>query len=248
MNTPKLSTNVEPLKWVGPDEPDFARSGLVHYIHTPKVTSQAQPIPAVVMIHGWGGDETVMWIFKQTLPSGVAIITPRAPFSLDQSGFVWFHDKGEATRPTSESLETALARLRRFLGSLPELYPIDPTRLLLMGFSQGAAVINALASTQPQVVSEAVGLVLMAGAIPDSLNLAPPPAALAGLPVFIAHGTEDAIIPLSTAQRVRDWYTELQAEVTYKEYPTGHKMNSQGMKDLTTWLAQRFQARPGESA
>jgi phospholipase/carboxylesterase len=245
VDKPKLSTNVEPLWWVGVEEPAFAYSGLIHYVHIPREASSTQPAPAAVMIHGWGGDETVMWIFKQTLPPGLAIITPRAPFELDEGGFVWFYEKGERSEPDPHSLETTLSKLQQFLGSLPALYPIDPARLVLMGFSQGAAIINALALTHPQAVSGAVGVVLMAGALPHVSEPATTSPVLADLPVFIAHGIEDQIIPLSAAHQVRDRYIELSADVTYKEYPTGHKMNSRGMQDLRAWLAERFRKEPG---
>ena len=66
---------------------------------------------------------------------------------------------------------------------------------------------------------------------------------LAGLPVFIAHGSRDEIIPVSAAQHTRDAYSELGADVTYGEYSTAHKVNAQAMKDLKAWLAKLFPAR-----
>jgi phospholipase/carboxylesterase len=242
MDKPKLAANVDPLLWVGPDDPAFEYSGLVHYAHVPKEASLARPAPLVVMIHGWGGNEGVMWIFKQVIPPGVAVIAPRALFTLEEAeGFTWFHEQdGQRLEPIQDSLENALEKLQHFLASLPDLYPIDPKQLLLMGFSQGAAMITTLLLTQPQLKNQILGVALLAGAQLNRPQLKPPANLLAGLPVFIAHGSEDAIIPLAMAQQVRDTYLDLGAEVTYREYPTGHKVNSQGMKDLTAWLATRL--------
>jgi phospholipase/carboxylesterase len=239
MEKPKLAATVDPLIWVGPDDLTFEYSGLIHYAHVPKEANVARPAPLVVMIHGWGGHEGVTWIFKQTIPAGTAVIAPRAPFALEQAeGFTWFYEQdGQRLIPTPESLASGLEKLQLFLTGLPELYPVDPDHLILLGFSQGAAMISALLFTQPQLKNRLLGVVLLAGAQLKEPQLRPAANSLAGLPVFIAHGSEDAIIPLAMAQQVRDIYLEAGAEVTYREYPTGHKINSQGMKDLTAWLA-----------
>jgi phospholipase/carboxylesterase len=58
------------------------------------------------------------------------------------------------------------------------------------------------------------------------------------LPVFIAHGTQDETVPVAAARQAREVYTRLGAQVTYGEYPTGHKLTTQAMADLKQWLAQ----------
>jgi phospholipase/carboxylesterase len=248
MNRPKFPATIDPLVWVGPDDPAFVQSGLIHAAHIPKEASPVRPAPVVVMIHGWGGNETVTWVFKQTIPQGVAIVTPRAPFALDNDeGFIWFHNgEGQRLRPIPDTLETGLSKLQQFLGSLADLYPIDPERLIMLGFSQGGAMITTLLLTRPETRQTTLGVVLLAGALLQLPQVRPAPNLLAGLPVFIAHGIEDAIIPLRVAQQARQLYLELGAEVTYGEYPTGHKVNSQGMKDLTAWLAARLSEQAGD--
>jgi phospholipase/carboxylesterase len=124
--------------------------------------------------------------------------------------------------------------LHTFVASLPQKYPLDPSRIILMGFSQGAAICNTLVLTQPE---QAMGVVSLAGLIPDVVIETVQPG-LTGLPVFIAHGMRDETVPLAAAQQTRDVYTRLGAQVTYGEYPTGHKLTTEGMADLKAWLAQ----------
>ncbi|HEX9925481.1 MAG TPA: dienelactone hydrolase family protein [Anaerolineae bacterium] len=226
MIEPNVPKNAGPVHWVGPAEPGYDATGLIHCILLPQEAGANQQIPAVVMVHGWGGDESVMWIFKQVVPKGVAIITPRAPIALDEGGTIWFQRDGQG-------LQKAMTRLEHFLAGLPDVYPIEPERLLLIGFSQGAAVINSLVMTRPLTVS---GVASLSGQLPKEIDEQSQIDSLAGLPVFIAHGAEDDTIPLSEAQRIRDAYTRLEAEVTYEEYRVGHKMNSQGMNDLKAWM------------
>lgn len=232
MDKPKLAADVQ---WVGPEDSAYTESGLTHAIYLPPEASSA---PVIVMSHGWAGDESVMWIFRQTAPPEAAIVTPQAPLQLSEGGFAWFqYQDKEALIPTPETFAAALSRLQQFLDSLPRLYPIDPDRLILMGFSQGAMMVNAFTLAHPERVR---GVVSLAGAVPQVPEPSDSSVSLAGLPVFIAHGTRDETVPLSKAQETRDIYTRLGAEVTYKDYPAAHKMSSQGMKDLAAWLAEHL--------
>ncbi|MCL4297574.1 MAG: dienelactone hydrolase family protein [Anaerolineae bacterium] len=211
----------------------MASIDLVHRAKIPAEAGPKQPVPVVVMVHGWLGDETVMGIFKQTVPSGVAVISPRAPFALN-GGYIWYQRDQGQLQPEPDSLWTGRDHLNEFLAGLPRRYPVDPTRLVLMGFSQGAAVCNTIALTQPGQVS---GVASLAGLIPEIVTQTARPD-LSGLPVFIAHGTRDETVPVAAARKARDVYTRLGAQVTYGEYPTGHKLTSKGMADLKQWLAK----------
>ena len=209
---------------------------IINLVHRAKIPPEADPnrlAPVVVMVHGWLGDETVMGIFKRTVPPGVAIISPRAPFALN-GGYIWYQrDRGQL-QPEPDSLWAGRDHLDEFLANLSQQYPIDPKRLVLMGFSQGAALCNTMALTQPGRV---MGVASLAGLIPEIVTETAHPD-LGGLSVFIAHGTRDETVPLAVARQVRELYTRLGAQVTYGEYPTGHKLTSQGMADLKQWLAK----------
>lgn len=208
---------------------------LIHRIQLPAGAGPARPVPAVIMAHGWKGDETVMGIFKQTVPPGAAIVSPRAPLAVEDGGYSWFLRNSTELQPKPpESLLAGLNQLHQFITDLPQLYPIDPARLVLMGFSQGSTMVNSLIFTYPQL---AIGVASLAGLIPDVMQQTKSPN-LAGLPVFIAHGVRDEIVPLTIARHTRDLYWRLGAEVTYGEYHTGHKVTVQGMADLKAWLGK----------
>lgn len=236
MSQPKLPCNVEPLRWAGPDDPLAGETGLVHCANIPPEATAANPAPLVVMIHGWAGDEASMWIFKQAVPQSAAIITPRAPITVD-GGFAWFTHNGSRKQPDRATLEISLQQMEHFIESLPRHYPVDPTRLILMGFSQGAMMSNAFVYAHPDQV---VGVASIAGAFPPVVDDELRSNWLAGLPVFIAHGKKDEVIPVDAAREAHEIYEALGADVTYGEYPTGHKMHSDGMKTLKQWLAMFF--------
>ncbi len=219
--------------WVGPDSPAYAAAGLIHTVYLPPLAASAPP--AVIMLHGWSGDEQTMGVFKQSLPPQAAIIAPRAPLVLTSGGYGWFYRDDPIHLSDPDSLLAAVAKMERFLTALPQIYPIDPARLLLIGFSQGAAVSNSLVMARPELVK---GVALLSGMGFELPELILPALSLAGLEVFIAHGVRDEIVPLSAAQQARQTYERLGARVTYGEYNVGHKMHVRGMKDLQTWARQ----------
>lgn len=236
LQKPDLPDQAKGVTWVGPEDKYCEASGLVHCVYVPQQASLATPVPVVVMVHGWAGNEGSMWIFRRLIPSGVAIITPRAPINLDDQSAVWFRYADTAHHPAIDSVKTAVATLADFLQELPYLYPIDPERLVLMGFSQGAMVCNALLLNHPQQV---IGMASLAGSVPVGADGDEGPA-MPDFPVFIAHGQRDKAIPIEEGRKTRTIYTQRGAHVTYGEYNVSHKMNMSGMQDLKAWLETVF--------
>jgi len=224
MYKPELPKNAGAVEWVGPGHPMYDISGMVHCVRLPPTASLHHPAPAVVMLHGWSGDECAMWLFKQTVPQGAAIITPRATFPLQSDSFIWFEDKA--------GWQKSIRTLQAFLMALPDAYPLDPNRLVLMGFSQGAAMVNSLVLSGTVSVAGAASL---AGFVPEFVADA---ADMSGRPVFIAHGERDEVVVAEQGRRTRDMYRTAGADVTYGEYPAGHKIHSRGLKDLKRWLGE----------
>lgn len=200
---------------------------LVHRVHLPPL-DPGQRAPAVVMVHGWQGDEKVMSIFERTLPPGAAFITPRAPLAMGANGFGWYQPVDDE----ASQLE-GVSALREFVAGLPGAYPIDPARVVLMGFSQGGAMCLALLLSSPEL---AAGAACLAGFLPSAARQWLAPDRLMSKSVFIAHGTEDTIVPVPRAQAARDDLQASGAKVEYHEYPVAHKLNADGMRDLKAWL------------
>ncbi len=242
MFKPTLPANVSPLSWAGPDDARFSDMGLVHCAHIHPAASAAAPAPLVVMVHGFAGDETSMWIFRQTIPAGVAIITPRAPLPLDEGGYMWFRYDRKRLQPQIESLADAQQQLSLFLERLPAHYPVDPTQLVLMGFSQGAMMCNHFIINNPD---RALGVASLAGAVPLPPQN-PHANQLGGVPVFVAHGLRDDVIPVNQGRLAHRVFSALGADVTYGEYPAAHKLHTDGIKALKLWLGRFFPANGRE--
>ena len=59
------------------------------------------------------------------------------------------------------------------------------------------------------------------------------------LPAFLAVGARDETIPHEQSQRAADLLRRAGADLTYGEYPIGHKLTAGGMRDLQAWFAAR---------
>lgn len=183
--------------------------------------------PAVVLVHGWLGNENVMWAFEAALPPGAAVFSPRAPVEAE-GGYGWWVERDDA-----DGLRHGLAALREFVTALPRVHAIDPARLALVGFSQGAAVSAALLLSDPGLLR---GVALLAGFLPEVAHGWAAPGLLAGRRVFITHGLKDEIVPVAEARRARETLSGAGADVTYSEHPVAHKLSPPGLRELRRWL------------
>ncbi|MBP6786394.1 MAG: dienelactone hydrolase family protein [Candidatus Promineofilum sp.] len=223
------------MKWTDTPQlvqtgPEWYEAGLVFRYQMP---SGPGPYPTAVLIHGHLGNEDVMWVFRKTVPQPWLVVAPRAPLA-DHDLFSWLIHPPDQW-PNLADFAPAVDALARFLRALPRLYNADPERMYLMGFSQGAAVAFALALTRPELVRGVAGLV---GFAP---NVAADEVAgrLDGLPVFMAAGSKDKTIPTTRSQHAADLLRQAGADLDYRTYPTGHKLTSEGTRDLREWFNQR---------
>ncbi len=185
----------------------------------------------LLLLHGWTGDETVMWIFARNLPGNYWIFSPRAPVPAPEGGYGWLpHDGGWPRLADFQGIaEALLGAFRHWTGNLRTPFmPFD-----VMGFSQGAAMAYALAAYYPQQVNRVVAL---AGFLPPDENLPGHYQALQGKKVYIAHGTRDDTVPVQMAQQAVQFLQGIGAQVTYCESDTGHELSAGCLHGLEAFL------------
>ncbi|HET6781639.1 MAG TPA: carboxylesterase, partial [bacterium] len=156
----------------------------------------------------------------------------------------WFEVQLDPVRPiiNPQQAESSRQKLLTFIGETVERYGVDSSRLYLMGFSQGAIMSLGVALTSPEKVA---GIVAMSGRVlPEITPLIAPPEVLAGLPIFVAHGTEDQVLPIHHGRAARDLLERLPVALTYREYPIGHHVAEESLADITAWLAERLNEPP----
>jgi len=206
---------------------EFDQLGLVHRVRTPE---GAGPHPTLIMLHGLYGNEDVTWVFARAVTREWLVLTPRALLQM-ASGYAWF---APTVPPDPFSLTTALGVLHRFIAGV-DVYGGDPARVVLLGFSQGAAMAYLVALGDPAQVR---GVAALSGFVPNLNRQSLPP--LNGLPILMLHGTRDETIPVAYARSTRDALQEAGAALTYEEAEIGHKTSAAQMRTLAAWLAARL--------
>ena len=211
---------------------------LVHLVRPPTQPSAAPPL--LLLLHGVGSHERDMFDLSEYLDPRFFVASARALNQLGPDSYAWYPVEFTATGPIidTEAAEDSRLTLLHFVDELIETYQVDPRRVYLMGFSQGAIMSLNIALTRPDKVA---GVVVMSGRLlPEIQPLIIEPAVLVGLPIFMAHGKRDRVIPIRDARAARDQLTTLSVALTYHEYAMGHQVTVESMKDIVPWLKARL--------
>ena len=117
---------------------------------------------------------------------------------------------------------------------------VPRSRIILAGFSQGGAVTLAAGLRSADPLG---GLVALSTYVPSAPKAR---AALAGgaerQPVFMAHGSQDPVVPFQAGQQSAALLRELGFQVEWPAYPMPHSVCAEEIRDLGDWLAKRFDA------
>lgn len=115
---------------------------------------------------------------------------------------------------------------------------IDPRRIFLAGFSQGGAVVLHTAFLRWQgPLGGVLALSTYAPTFNDELQLE---ADKQQLPVYCLHGSHDDVVIPSMGRAAHDWLSQREVPVTWREYPMGHEVVPQEVRDIGTWLSAQL--------
>jgi phospholipase/carboxylesterase len=178
---------------------------LPYLLHSPPHGNAGAPL--IVLMHGMGSDERDLYDLRSAMPARYAVVSARAPFTMSEGHYEWFHGTQVNGRLDGNPSDIAASRalIERFVDQLVKRYGFDSKQVYLIGFSQGAIMSYEVALSDPGL---ARGIGVMSGAIFDSLvPQLKPSFTLSHLRVFISHGSADETIPVSYAvsadQRLR---------------------------------------------
>lgn len=188
--------------------------------------------PLVVLLHGRGSNEREILGLAAHLPAGPAYAAVRAPIA-EGGGYAWFANRGIG-RPRADSLRETMDWFRAWLDEVaPPGRPV-----ILVGFSGGAAFAGGLVLDDP---GRYAGAAILYGTLPFDAGLATEPGQLAHLPVFVAQGDGDHVIPRELLVRTWDYLLSQSGAPTVAErQPGGHQLTTGTVHRLGAWIAHRL--------
>jgi phospholipase/carboxylesterase len=219
------------------------QSALLPYVEiAPTIPARA----SIIWLHGLGADgfDLADIVPQVNLPShlGVRSLFPHAPvrpITLNK-GFPmrgWYDILGLDKHSFED--EQGIYEAEQSIHALiahEESRGIPAHRIILMGFSQGGALALYSALRYPKRLG---GVAALSAYLPIALTL-PTTASPANksLPILIAHGTNDMLVPYEFGQYAREALEKLDYTVKWLEYPMEHNICSAEIQDISKWLQQ----------
>jgi predicted esterase len=197
--------------------------GYVH-VFTP---AQNPGAPTLLLLHGTGGDEHDM-VPLGSLAPGAALLSPR--------GKVLEHGMPRFFRRLSEGvfdvddLKFRAGELADFVAAAAAHYRFDPSRVIAMGFSNGANIASALLLERPGVLH---GAILFRGMVPFEPDPAPAPTPVR---VLISNGRSDPLVSPEETERLARLLQRAGADVEVHWQPAGHQLMPSDFAVAKTWL------------
>ncbi len=190
------------------------------YLYVPTTYRAERPAPLVLLLHGAGGHAHQGLDLLRTLADEAGVVL-LAPASRD---YTWDLLVGRRYGPDATMIDRALEQVF-------SRYAVDPERLAVGGFSDGASYALSLGLTNGDLFTHVLAF------SPGFMA----PAGQTGSPrIFVSHGTRDGVLPIDLCSR--RIIPELERggyDVTYREFDGGHTISPEIASEAVGWFAQR---------
>jgi len=209
-----------------------------------ELQTHSDPQHAVIWLHGLGADgydfvPVVRELELSGAPAARYVFphAPQIPVTIN-GGYVmraWYDILGaELVRREDEARIRASAAAVEGLIAREAERGIPRGRIVLAGFSQGGA-ITLQAGTRAE--EPLAGLMALSTYLPLAGSAAAEATpASRGIPIFMAHGTTDPVIPIARSAASRDRLQELGYKVEWHEYPMQHSVNADEIRAIAAFL------------
>jgi len=193
---------------------------------------------AVIWLHGLGADHSDFEpiVPELDLPPSVRFVFPDAPIravTINQGMRMraWYDILQLGPGPEDEA---GIRESQAFVARLIEEQPVPPERVVLAGFSQGGAIVLHTGLRHPKRLAAVVALstylplqkALGSERSPENQDL----------PIFMAHGRFDDLIPLPRAAASRDLLQASGYKVDWHEYAMPHSVCMEEIGDIAAFL------------
>jgi len=211
-------------------------SDLEYVVRTPK-DSIINP-PLLILLHGYGSDEHDLFSFASQIPENWLVISVRGTISQGNNRYCWYNvgmEKGKITLNFTEE-EESRKQLLAFIDKMTDTYKVDKQRVVVAGFSQGAAMSLNISLTSPEKVA---GFACFSGRFAEEITpfISQSPS-LKSLRAFISHGTEDKMLPIQYAKENIQMLQNLGITPVFVEDKIAHSISQKQLGEFVKWLNQ----------
>ncbi|MGY2130253.1 alpha/beta hydrolase [Blastococcus sp. SYSU DS0617] len=172
-------------------------------LHVPGTLVPGEAAPLVLSLHGAGGNAEGALTLLRPLAEEYGLLVV-APASRGSTWDAVTGDYGVDVEVVDRALEAAFAAV-----------PVDPGRVAVAGFSDGASYALGLGLANGDLFGDVLAF---------SPGFVPPGAPRSGRPaIFVSHGIADDVLPIEqTSRRIVPALRDDGYDVTYREFPGPH--------------------------
>jgi phospholipase/carboxylesterase len=214
---------------------------LVELVHTLYQPQGNGPFPTILTIHGRGANAFDLLGLAPYLCGGkFLMLCPQGPLETpigpEAVGYAWY-PMSMGGPPDIEAILSSRKKLQSFLDACLTSYPVDPKKLVALGFSQGGVMAYSLALTDPRrFAALAVSSSWLPKELVPRLSISD---AVQSLPTLVQHGAQDPMIEVGRARSSVETLRQLKIPLTFREYEMGHEIRPQSLADLSAWLEEK---------
>lgn len=203
-------------------------AGNLGFIHQFIPGAEGNSAPVLLLLHGTGGDENGLLDLGRTLRPGAALLSPRGKV-LEDGMPRFFRRLAEGVFDEAD-LIARTHELADFVATAAADYQFDAQKVVAVGYSNGANIAASTLLLRPGVLAGAILLRAMVPLIPEKLP------ELSAIPVFLASGQNDPIVPPENAEQLAAMLRKAGAAVSLQWSPSGHHLDSAEIAAAKAWL------------
>lgn len=188
----------------------------------------------LLMLHGTGGNEDSLLDLGRSLLPGAALLSPRG--KVLEGGMPRFFRRLAEGVFDVDDLIRRTHELADFVSAASVAYEFDATKVVAVGYSNGANIAASTLLLRPEVLWGAVLLHPMVPLMPDELP------SLSNKPIFIGGGRFDPMVPVAETERLADLLRSAGADVTLFFQDNGHSITQDEFAAAQKWLEKASHA------
>lgn len=211
-----------------------------------EIETGPHPVASIIWLHGLGADghdfEPIVPELGLAGSPAVRFVFPHAPYrpvsvNGGASMRAWYDIAMEARgfRQDEAHIRASEQTLRQLIAHERDR-GIDSRRIVLAGFSQGAAMALHTGLRYPEPLA---GIMALSMPVPLPERIGPElNPANAHVPVFLAHGTQDQVVPYSLGEYGHRLLEQLGLPIEWHSYPMEHTVSLDEIAHVRAWLAR----------
>ncbi len=241
-STPPPTSAPEKVKRPAPIKDDPKANielSLAHQIHEPAEGSKDAPL--LILLHGRGSNEGNFISMAPNLDPKLRVVSVRGPLILRPGSFAWFDlQRGQnGLRKYEENEVLAMSdQLIDFIEELISKYGLEPSKIFIGGFSQGAIMSLGTGLRHPGVID---GVLCLSGALyPEFMKDFKLKKEHEELSILVTHGRKDNVLSFDHINEAVDLLKQKGLDVSFKHYDSAHTFPPENFRDFRDWLVSEL--------